>query len=169
MARQDSVPVARLWNGHHAGWCGDILPSPIKRLVPANGRFCMWGDPVENRFFEKEYTLKRSTPTPTKHLRPETNKWFSSVLEEYELEEHHIKLLTLACENWDRATLAREAIATHGLTYTDRFSSPRKSPEVSIAEAATIAFARLTRELDLDCGPPATAPPPPSIYSNRRQ
>ena len=61
------------------------------------------------------------------------------MLEEYELEDHHVRLLTLACESWDRATLAREAIAEHGLTYTDRFNSPRKRPEVSVAESATIA------------------------------
>jgi P27 family predicted phage terminase small subunit len=113
--------------------------------------------------------LKRPTKiAPPNHLRPETKSWWLNVLEEYELEPHHVRLLTLACESWDRATLAREAIAEHGLTYTDRFSSPRKRPEVSIAESATIAFARLTRELDLDCGSPATAPPPPALNSNRR-
>jgi len=130
----------------------------------------MTGDPVENRFIEQKGTniLKRTTIKPPNHLRPETKKWFSCVLEEYELEAHHIKLLTLCCESWDRATMAREAIAEHGLTYTDRFGSPRKRPEVSVAESATIAFARLTRELDLDCGSPTTLPPPPTLQSNRR-
>jgi hypothetical protein len=47
-----------------------------------------------------------------------------------------------------------------GLTYTDRFNAPRKRSEVSVAESATIAFARLTRELDLDCGSRATSAPP---------
>src|SRR5260370_37987940 len=100
--------------------------------------------------------MKTSIIKPPSHLRAETKKWFASVVEEYELEPHHVKLLTLAAENWDRATLAREAIAEHGLTYTDRFGSPRKRPEVSVAESATIAFARLTRELDLDCGSSTT-------------
>jgi phage terminase small subunit len=113
--------------------------------------------------------LKQLTIKPPNHLRPETKKWFSSVLEEYDLEDHHVRLLTLACESWDRATLAREAIAEYGLTYTDRFNSPRKRPEVSIAESATIGFARLTRELDLDCGSPATSAPPPALKSNRKQ
>jgi phage terminase small subunit len=110
--------------------------------------------------------LTKSNIKPPSHLRAETKKWFSSVLEEYELEDHHVRLLTLACEAWDRATLAREAIAEHGLTYLDRFSSPRKRPEVSIAEAATIAFARLVREMSLDVEPPE-ASRPPGLASNR--
>jgi phage terminase small subunit len=112
--------------------------------------------------------LKRNTTiAPPRHLKPETKKWFASVMDEYELEPHHIKLLTLAAESWDRATQAREALAEHGICYTDRFGAPRKRPEVSIEEAARIAFARLTRELDLDCGSPAT-PQPPALHSNRR-
>jgi P27 family predicted phage terminase small subunit len=111
--------------------------------------------------------LKRPKLTAPSHLRKETKAWFLNVLQEFELEEHHVKLLTLAAESWDRATLAREAIAEHGLTYTDRFSSPRKRPEVSIAESATIAFARLARELDLDVDPPAGSRPP-ALQSNRR-
>jgi phage terminase small subunit len=91
-----------------------------------------------------------------------------SVLDDSELENRHVRLLTLACESWDRATQAREAIAQHGLTYEDRFGSPRKRPEVSVAEAATIAFARLTREPDLDCGSPATSPPRASSLGVRR-
>jgi|ERR1700687_3312803 len=113
--------------------------------------------------------MKRSTTiTPPKHLKAETQKWFASVVEEYELEPHHVKLLTLAAESWDRSCQARLAIAEHGLCYTDRFGAPRKRPEVSVAEASTIAFARLTRELDLDCGSPATTPQPPALQSNRR-
>jgi len=55
-----------------------------------------------------------------------------------------------ACEAADRGTLAREALAEHGLTYLDRFGAPHARPEVAIARDATIAVARLCRELDLD-------------------
>jgi P27 family predicted phage terminase small subunit len=110
--------------------------------------------------------VKKSTIKPPSHLRAETQRWWAGVLSEYMLEPHHIKLLTLAAESWDRATQAREAITEHGLTYTDRFGSPRKRPEVSVAEAATIAFARLCRELDLseDSAPDNR---PPALRSNR--
>ena len=112
--------------------------------------------------------MKRSTIKPPVHLRKLTQEWWSSVNAEYALEPHHLKLLTLAAESWDRATLAREAITENGLTYLDRFGSPRKRPEISIAEAATIAFARLCRELDLneeDSSPGESRPP--AIRSNR--
>jgi P27 family predicted phage terminase small subunit len=112
--------------------------------------------------------MKRTTTiTPPKHLKLETKRWYASVIEQYQIEPHHEKLLTLACEAWDRATQAREAIAIHGIYFTDRFGAPRKHPAVSVEESARIAFARLTRELDLDCGAPAT-PPPPALSSNRR-
>jgi phage terminase small subunit len=110
--------------------------------------------------------LKKSTIKAPAHLRKLTQAWWEGVNEDYALEPHHIKLLTLAAESWDRATMAREAIAEHGLVFSDRFGSPRKRPEVSIAEAATIAFARLCRELDLS---EESTPDnrPPSIKSNK--
>ncbi len=105
---------------------------------------------------------------PPKHLRKETAKWFASVVQEYDLQEHHLKLLTLAAESWDRGCDARESLALHGIIYTDRFGAPRKRPEISIEEASRIAFARLCRELDLDCGTPAEPKRPPALHSNRR-
>jgi P27 family predicted phage terminase small subunit len=79
--------------------------------------------------------------TAPKYLSAESQRWFLNVLDTFELEEHDVRLLTLACEAYDRATQARLAIAKHGLTYLDRFGSPRKRPEVSVEEAARIAFA----------------------------
>jgi phage terminase small subunit len=63
---------------------------------------------------------------PPKHLRPATKEWFSGVLAEYQLEPHHIRLLTLAAESWDRCCESREALAAHGLTFTDRIA-PRET------------------------------------------
>ncbi|MDH5328264.1 MAG: P27 family phage terminase small subunit [Gammaproteobacteria bacterium] len=105
---------------------------------------------------------------PPKHLRSGTKKWFRSVQENYILEEHHHKLLTLAAEAWDRCQEAREAIETHGLTYQDRFDAPKSRPEVAIERDSRIAFARLIRELDLDCGTPEELDRPPALRSNRR-
>ena len=110
--------------------------------------------------------MKQPTIKPPAHISADSKRWFAAVLDDYVLEPHELKLLILACESWDRATLARETIAKDGLTYTDRLANIRKHPAVSIAEAATIAFARLTRELSLtDTTPDENRPP--SIKSNR--
>jgi P27 family predicted phage terminase small subunit len=110
--------------------------------------------------------MKESAP---KHLKAATRKWFSNVVESYELEEHHHRLLTLAAEAWDRASEARKAIDDHGLTYTDRFNAPRLRPEVAVERDSRIAFARLLRELGLDeAGTPSTSPAMSPIRSNSR-
>jgi len=100
-----------------------------------------------------------------KHLKPATRRWWSSVVADFELEDHHIRLLTLAAEAWDRGQQAREAIAKHGLTFTDRSGSPRARPEVGIERDSRIAFARLLRELGLDVQPPSESHAP-AIMAN---
>jgi phage terminase small subunit len=105
---------------------------------------------------------------PPKHLRPATRRWFAGVLEQYELEEHHVRLLTLAGEAWDRCVAARQAIDEHGMVYADRFGAPRSRPEVAIERDSRLSFTRLIRELDLDVGQPAVPSRPPALVSNRR-
>lgn len=95
-----------------------------------------------------------------KHLKPETGDWFNAVMRDYQLQDHHVRLLTLAGEAWDRGQQAREAIAEHGLSFIDRFKAPHARPEVAIERDARIAFARLLRELCLDIDPPSEARPP---------
>ena len=110
--------------------------------------------------------LPRRSSAP-RHLRGPTRKWFEDVLESYELEQHHVRLLTLAAEAWDRSVQAREALAEHGLTFDDRFGQPHSRPEVAIERDARLGFARLIRELDLDADPPASPSRPPRLASNR--
>jgi phage terminase small subunit len=107
-------------------------------------------------------------PNPPPHLAPATRAWFSRVLADYELEPHHVRLLTLAAEAWDRCCQAREALAEHGMTFTDRFGSPHVRPEAAIERDSRTGFARLLRELDLDVEPPSSPGRPPAIWSNRR-
>lgn len=104
-------------------------------------------------------TRKRLSDAP-KHLHRDTRAWFRAVIETWTLEDHHLRLLTLAAESWDRATMAREALLEHGMTFTDRFHQPRARPEVAIERDSRIAFARLLRELNLDgAGNPDNRPP----------
>ena len=92
---------------------------------------------------------------PPKHLKPDTRLWWESVQLEYVLEPHHVRILTLSSEAWDRCQQAREVIDRQGLTFTDRFDAPKARPEVAIGRDARLAFARLVRELNLDIDEPA--------------
>ena len=89
--------------------------------------------------------MKALHTLPPKHLRPDTAAWFKYVVNEYEFESHHIRLLTKACESWDRSEEAREAIAKHGVTYLDRFNSPRARPEVAIERDSRLGYSDFTR------------------------
>jgi P27 family predicted phage terminase small subunit len=97
---------------------------------------------------------KRNLPAAPRHLRAETKAWWREVVSGFELESHHLHLLRLAAEAWDRGQEAREILAKEGLTYEDRFGQPRSRPEVAIERDARISFARLLRELALDVDPP---------------
>ena len=95
------------------------------------------------------------------HLKTATQRWFVAVVEEYVLEAHHIRILTLACEAWDRGQAARAIVDKLGLTFTDRHGCPRPRPEINIERDSRIAFARLLRELGLDiAGNPDDIRPP---------
>jgi hypothetical protein len=70
-------------------------------------------------------------PSAPKYLKPATRGWFTQVVADYELDEHHLRLLTLAGEAWDRGQQARSESEKHSITYLDRFGAPRKRPEIS--------------------------------------
>lgn len=107
-------------------------------------------------------------PKAPPHLAPATRKWWLSVHDDYSLEPHHVRLLTLAGEAFDRSVQARELIAKDGLTVPTSDGGLKAHPAVGIERDARLAFARLVRELDLDAGAPADTPRPPSLQSNRR-
>lgn len=101
------------------------------------------------------------------HLTPETAEWWRSVQADYDLEQHHLKLLTLACEAFDRTQQARAIIDADGPVTTTADGGMKAHPAVAIERDARLAFARLLRELDLDTEPPADRRPP-ALRSNRR-
>lgn len=94
-----------------------------------------------------------------KHLEAPTATWWRHVIAQYELEEHHERLLTAACEAWDLMTRSRVAVAEAGLTVVDRYGQLKPHPLLAVEKDSRIAFARLVRELDLD-GEPAPDPRP---------
>jgi phage terminase small subunit len=105
------------------------------------------------------------TPRAPVHLTDSTRQWWRQVASDYVLEGHHLKLLTLAAESWDRCQQAREVLEG-GLIFEDRFGQPHARPEVAIERDSRLAFARLMRELDLDVEAPHGATRPPALRSN---
>jgi hypothetical protein len=103
-----------------------------------------------------------------RHLSPGAKRWFRAVSACYELENHHLLLLCLAAEAWDRCCGARRVLDAEGTTFIDRHGQPRPRPEVAIERDSRIAFARLLRELDLDINPPVDPKRLPSLRSNAR-
>lgn len=111
---------------------------------------------------------KPAIPKPPRHLSPESKTWFAEVSQDFDLEPHQVRLLTLAAEAWDRCQQARRAIEEHGLVYLDRFGFPKARPEVGTERDSRISFARLVRELGMDVADPAEARVQ-RIKNNRRR
>jgi phage terminase small subunit len=135
--------------------------TPTPRAVVRAGRTCS-EDHGACSMSAGASPVQDSFPAP-EHLRADTRQWWRTVADEYALEPHHLRLLTLAAESWDRGVEAREAIARHGTVFVDRFDQPRARPEVAIERDSRIAFARLVRELALDLGPPDETGRPPRL------
>jgi P27 family predicted phage terminase small subunit len=108
-------------------------------------------------------------PPPPAHLSSSARQWWETTVEAYVLQEHHLRLMQLACEAWDRAQAAREQLERDGLMVPGREGGIRPHPCIAIERDARLAVARLVRELDLDTEPPASERMgPPAIFSNRR-
>jgi len=105
-----------------------------------------------------------TTAKPPTHLKPATKRWYRETIATFELEPHHLRLLTLAAEAWDRCQAAREVLDRDGVSYVDRFDAPRARPEVAVERDSRIAFARLMREIGLDAGSPEGNRPPTLKY-----
>ncbi len=102
---------------------------------------------------------KNAGPHAPAHLSAPTASWWVDVVTTWDLDQHHVRLLTLAAEAFDRAVQARQVIARRGMTFKDRFGQPKPRPEIAIERDSRTAFARLLRELDLDIDAPADNEP----------
>jgi phage terminase small subunit len=74
----------------------------------------------------------------------------AGAVEEYELEPHHIRLLSEAAHAWDRAQQARALVDHDGLVVRDRFGQAKAHPAVAIERDSRSLYVRICRELDLD-------------------
>ena len=103
---------------------------------------------------------KTKIEAPTYLAKP-TRGWLEKIANEYELEEHHLRLLELAGRSWDRAEEAREYLSHQGIVFEDRYGQLKPNPAVNIERDSQLRFARLLRELNLDAEQPPETPRPP--------
>jgi len=104
---------------------------------------------------------------PPEHLSQSSAEFYRHVVAEFMLEQHHLRLLALACEALDRCEEARRIIAEEGAVIRDRFGQQKAHPAIAIERDSRVAFARLLRELSLDVDMPAdTSARPPARPGN---
>ena len=94
-----------------------------------------------------------------RHLTPQTRAWWCGICREYELQSHHIKLLTLGAECLDRLGQVREILAREGLTsVTKSTGALHVHPLLKTEIELKTAFCRIMRELNLDDVEPPAEP-----------
>jgi len=110
-------------------------------------------------------------PPAPEHLSAAMQAWWNDVVTDYDLDQHHLRLLEAACDSWDEMVAARQLLREEGYTVATRDGGKKKHPAADIERDARLSFARLLRELDLDAEPPAERPAwrPPALRSNRRR
>jgi phage terminase small subunit len=82
------------------------------------------------------------------------------------MQSHHLRLLQLACEAWDRAQQAREILATDGITVGGR-EGIKPHPAIAIERDSRLAFARLIAQLSLDDEQPVSPSTRDALRSTR--
>jgi phage terminase small subunit len=143
---------------------GAIRSLANERLQPANGRAFTRGYTGNFRFFTTtEIFLTKTTDatlSPPKHLSKESAEFFRKSVDAYDLDDHHLLLLTKAMEAQDLAEKCRKILDKEGLTYTDRFGAPRARPEAKIFNDSRNAVKNIFRELGFDLADDNNSRPP---------
>src|SRR5688572_6536310 len=105
-------------------------------------------------------------PAP-KHLSAASKRWFNEIASGFVLESHHLRLLQLAAEAFDRSQEARALLARDGIVVNTE-NGPKTHPAVAVERDSRLAFARLVREVGLDVQEVAT-PRPIALPANQRR
>ena len=80
--------------------------------------------------------------------------FWRTVTKGWELEPHHVRLLQIACESWDRALEAREAVTASGPYFTDRHGNIKPHPGIAVEQQSRKQFIASLREIGLDVKAP---------------
>src|SRR4051812_29562160 len=112
--------------------------------------------PATPLFVDDERRLQVTPVTPSsapEHLSGASAAWFDSVMAEFLMAEHDVRLLQLAAEQWDLGQKARELVAKDGPVVDDRYGVPKVNPAMVVARDASLTFARLVKQLGLTSSP----------------
>jgi hypothetical protein len=102
--------------------------------------------------------MSKAPKAPSELGQSGRNFW-KKIISEYELDSHHIELLTLAGKCLDRIESAREILDMEGVITRDRFGCPKPHPATAVELQNKTIFSRLIRELGLDVSTPDSRPP----------
>jgi P27 family predicted phage terminase small subunit len=92
-------------------------------------------------------------PNIPKHLSRQAKMLFQSIVDEYTIDDSGgLAILATACEAWDRAKQAREAIETDGLILEDRFKQKKLHPAATVERDARSQWMQAIKNLGLDPG-----------------
>jgi len=92
-------------------------------------------------------------PRAPAHLSSAAKRWWRSIVEEFDLEPHHVQVLTAAAEAFDRKEEARRILAEEGIVLRNENGARVAHPAVRIEDLAAVRMAGLIRELGLDGAP----------------
>ena len=93
------------------------------------------------------------------HLSLASRRLFRSVVESYQLEDWHVRLLTTALEAQDTAEEARLRIEQDGPFVATRFGELKSHPAIAVQRDAQAAALRAWKALGLDVESPTNPSP----------
>lgn len=105
--------------------------------------------------------MAKRPPAPPRHLREPGRDLWRTVVTDFVLQEHHLRVLLAACEARDRAASCREAIDSEGATVTDRWGQTKSHPLLAAERDSRAAFLAALRDLGLDIVPAGKPGRPP--------
>jgi len=89
-------------------------------------------------------------PQPPEHLSLSSKTLWGSIVSNFVLEPHHLRLLQAACESLDRAEEARQAVEREGAFSRDVRGVWKAHPGIRTERESRAMYSRLLRELGLD-------------------
>jgi phage terminase small subunit len=105
-----------------------------------------------------------TTPRAPEHLSDYARRLYGQITKAYELEPHHLAVLTKALEALDRADQARVEIGAGALAIKTRLGEAKPHPLLAVERDARAQFGTLMKLLGLDI----EGPPPPSNRFRKR-